>query len=51
MEISGLLKLIKNLKKANPKKIKLIIDFHGHSSQPNIFSYGPPHVLKSDYYF
>lgn len=26
----------------------MFLDFHGHSSQSNVFSYGPPHEYGSD---
>lgn len=41
-EIAAFLNLLKTIKKKYPKSIKMFLDFHGHSSQPNIFSYGPP---------
>lgn len=50
-ENNALLSLIKNIRRAHPKKLKIFIDFHGHSSQPNVFSYGPPHELNSENYY
>lgn len=50
-EISGILNLIKTYRKNYPKKIKLFLDLHGHSSQPNVFTYGPFHDKTSEYYF
>jgi hypothetical protein len=42
-EIQNILSLVKSIKKKYPRKLKMFIDLHGHSSQPNVFSYGPPH--------
>ncbi len=42
-EIQGIISLVKTLKRKFPRKVKMFLDFHGHSSQPNVFSYGPPH--------
>ena len=42
-ENSAVVNLIKSLKKKYPRKVKLFLDLHGHSSQPNVFTYGPPH--------
>lgn len=42
-EIQAIVNLLKNLKKKFPRKVKLFLDLHGHSSQPNVFTYGPPH--------
>ena len=41
-EIIAVINLVKFIKKTQPKKPKLFLDLHGHSSQPNIFTYGPP---------
>lgn len=41
-EIVGFVNLIKLLRRKYQKKLKFFLDFHGHSSQPNVFSYGPP---------
>jgi hypothetical protein len=49
-EIVAIVNLIKNLRKKYPKKIKMFLDLHGHSSQPNVFSYGPPHEESSEHY-
>lgn len=29
----------------------MFLDLHGHSSQPNVFSYGPPHEYQSEYFY
>lgn len=42
-ELSGVITLVKSLKKKYPRKVKMFLDLHGHSSQPNVFTYGPPH--------
>ena len=42
---------MKFLKRLHPKKPKIVFDLHGHSSQPNIFSYGPPNETNSEYYY
>ena len=34
----------------HPKKPKIFLDLHGHSSQPNIFTYGAPHEPSSEFY-
>lgn len=31
--------------------MKLFLDFHGHSSEQNVFVYGPPHDKSSDYFY
>lgn len=46
-EITGILKYFKTQKRRFAKKTKLFIDFHGHSSQANVFCYGPPHHENS----
>lgn len=46
----AIVNLIKSLRKKYPKKIKMFLDLHGHSSQPNVFSYGPPHEESSEQY-
>ena len=28
----------------------MFLDLHGHSSEPNVFAYGPPHSKQSEYY-
>lgn len=40
--------MIKQIRRVHPKKPKIFIDLHGHSSQPNIFTYGTPHDPNSD---
>lgn len=42
-EIVGIMRYFKKKHKDFSKKIKIFIDFHGHSSQSGVFSYGPPH--------
>lgn len=49
-EIVGLTRFLRKKRRDFGKKIKLFIDFHGHSSQQNVFSYGPPHPKTSDYF-
>lgn len=46
-EIQSIISLVKNLKRKHPRKVKMFLDLHGHSSQPNVFSYGPPHEEQS----
>lgn len=46
-EMVAFLNQIKRLRRLHPRKPKLFIDLHGHSSQPNIFAYGPPHDSNS----
>lgn len=47
-EIVALVNHLKQIRKLHPKKPKIFLDLHGHSSQPNIFTYGPPHDASSD---
>ncbi len=49
-QIIGILKYFKDRKKEFSKKTKMFIDFHGHSSEENVFAYGPPHHKSSEYY-
>ena len=42
-EIFACAQLVKTLRKKHAGKPRLFLDLHGHSSQPNVFSYGPPH--------
>ena len=42
-ETQAVILLIKTLKRKYPRKVKMFLDLHGHSSQPNVFTYGPPH--------
>lgn len=50
-EIIAIGNLVKRLKKKYGKKFKMFLDFHGHSSRPNIFTYGPPYgVAGTDEY-
>lgn len=42
-ETQSIILLLKNLKRKYPRKVKMFLDLHGHSSQPNVFTYGPPH--------
>jgi hypothetical protein len=46
-EIVGILNVIKQIRRMHPKKPKIFLDLHGHSSQPNIFTYGTPHEPSS----
>lgn len=46
-EIFSIVTLVKSLKRKYQRKVKLFIDLHGHSSQPNVFTYGPPHEEQS----
>ena len=41
-EMVAVVNLVKLMKRLHPRKPKLFLDLHGHSSQPNIFTYGPP---------
>ena len=50
-EISAIITLVKSLKRKYPRKVKMFLDLHGHSSQPNVFTYGPPHEEQSEYFF
>lgn len=50
-EINSIVTLVKSLKRKYPRKVKMFLDLHGHSSQPNVFSYGPPHKELSEYFF
>lgn len=45
-EVVALLALVKKLKKKYANKFKMFIDFHGHSSRQNIFTYGPPYAIS-----
>lgn len=49
-ELLGIIKFLKKMRKEKNKKIKMFIDLHGHSSQPNVFAYGPPHHQESEFY-
>lgn len=49
-EVVGITKYLKKIKKQKGKYLKMMIDFHGHSSQQNVFTYGPPHGIVSEYY-
>ena len=42
-ETQSIITLVKNLKKKYPRKVRMFLDLHGHSSQQNVFTYGPPH--------
>lgn len=42
-EIVAFAELIKSLRRKYSGKPRMFLDLHGHSSQPNVFSYGPPH--------
>ena len=46
-EVSAIINLIRKLKRKYPKKLKMFLDFHGHSSQQYVFTYGPPHLEKT----
>ncbi len=50
-EISSILNYVRKLKKKYPKKVKMFLDFHGHSSEQNFFTYGPEHIEKTDYFY
>lgn len=43
-EVAALLTLVKKLKRKYGSKLKLFIDFHGHSTRQNVFAYGPPYT-------
>jgi len=49
-ELLGAIRYFKSQQKEYHKKLKLFIDLHGHSSQSDVFAYGPPHVKQSEYY-
>ena len=49
-ELTGILKYFKKCKRQKNKRIKLFLDLHGHSSEPNVFAYGPPFSKQSEYY-
>ncbi len=40
-EVASILNFIRKLKKKYPKKLKIFLDLHGHSSEQNVFAYGP----------
>lgn len=46
-EIMGIINYFKKRQKEFSKKTKIFLDFHGHSSAPNVFAYGPPHHKTS----
>lgn len=46
----GITRYFKRRKKEFMRKTKLFIDFHGHSSEQNVFTYGPPHHKTSELY-
>ena len=46
-EILAIVRFMKRKRRFLNKKIKLFLDFHGHSSKPNVFAYGPPHAKDS----
>jgi hypothetical protein len=50
-ELFAIVSYIKKLKKKYPNQVKMFLDLHGHSSQSNVFTYGPPHQEKNDNYF
>ena len=50
-ETQSIISLIKSLRKKYPRKVRMFLDLHGHSSQPNVFTYGPPHEPKSEYFY
>lgn len=49
-ELMGVIKYFRQEKKRKENGVKLFIDLHGHSSEPNVFSYGPPHIPESIHY-
>lgn len=40
-EVRGIIKLIKQMKSRFGKRFRMFLDFHGHSTMPCSFSYGP----------
>jgi cytosolic carboxypeptidase protein 2/3 len=46
-ELIGIIRYFKTKQRDYNKKLKIFIDFHGHSSQSNVFAYGPPHSKQS----
>lgn len=46
-ELKGIVSFFKRRKKDYAKRLKMFIDFHGHSSLQNVFAYGPPHYKNS----
>ena len=49
-EITGIVKYFKKCRREKSKRIKIFLDLHGHSSEPNVFSYGPPLPKQSDFF-
>jgi cytosolic carboxypeptidase protein 2/3 len=49
-EIAGITRFFKRCRRQKHKQTKLFLDLHGHSSEPNVFSYGPPLPKLSEYY-
>jgi hypothetical protein len=47
-EVVALLLLVKKLKKKFGSKFRMFIDFHGHSSRQNVFTYGPPYIAGTE---
>ena len=47
-EIAACFELIKGFRRKHSGKPRIFLDLHGHSSQPNVFSYGPPHEPHSE---
>lgn len=46
-EITAIMNLIRKIKKKYSRLFRIFIDFHGHSSRQNIFTYGPPYTTDS----
>ena len=42
-EMVAVVNLVKQMKRLHPRRPKIFLDLHGHSSQSNIFTYGPQH--------
>jgi cytosolic carboxypeptidase protein 2/3 len=49
-ELIGIIKYFQGRQADFAKKVKVFLDLHGHSSEPNVFAYGPAHHRASEYY-
>ncbi len=49
-ELMGIIRYVKRRQKEWSRKVKIFLDLHGHSSQPNVFAFGPPHHRASEHY-